>query len=298
MTSPRAERRRMVKAKMVEETRTLRFNMAASFVQNIAREKMLYENNIASAAKILTGMFTPEDDEQALQIQGLAWRILNGNVVMSGDMVSGFNFDDPEDLKDRNDVSEWNEKLLKQLSDAKSELETLTQKFCFVVENLSESSPYTLRSIEREYRREYGERLFEDGEFYVPESDSFGSKLLDDFMDHIAIEEDDDYGWLEPDGTYHPVEWCNHQDWATDYLKDKGKGWDGYRDLIGEYDTPGDVLVFKFGWVLLHNPGQGNAFPTFDSAKGMTKHQKEFLFDYYRKRGRIREADALYADEE
>ena len=283
---------------MPEETRTLRFNMTASFVQNIAREKMLYENNIASAAKILTGMFVPKDDEQALQIQGLAWRILNGNVVMSGDMVSGFNFDDPEDLKDRNDVSDWNEKILKKLSDAESELQTLTQKFCFIVEYLSEHSPYTLRNAAREYQREYGERLFEDGAFYADGESSFGSKLLDDFMDHKAIEEDDDYGWLEPDGTYHPVEWCNHQEWATDYLKDKGKDRKGFIDLVDKYRNPGDALVYRFGWVLLHNPGQGNAYPTFDQTKGLTKHQKEFLFDYYRKRGRNREADALYADEE
>ena len=185
---------------MAEETGTLRFNMTASFVQNIAREKMLYENNIASAAKILTGMFVPKDDEQALQIQGLAWRILNGNVVMSGDMVSGFNFDDPEELKDKNDISEWNEKILKKLSDAESELKTLTQKFCFIVEDLSEHSPYTIRNIASKYQYEYGERLFEDGSFYADgvsdslESDSFGSKILDDFMDHKAREEDDDYG--------------------------------------------------------------------------------------------------------
>lgn len=289
---------------MSEETRTLRFNMTASFVQNIAREKMLYENNIASAAKILTGMFVPKDDEQALQIQGLAWRILNGNVVMSGDMVSGFNFDDPEDLKDRDDISEWNEKILKKLSDAESERQTLTQKYCFIVEHLSENSPYALKNIEREYQREYGERLFEDGAFYTDgvsdtlESGSFGSKLLDDFMDHKAIEEDDDYGWLEPDGTYHPVEWCKHQEWAEEYLKKKYDE-DDYWELAKEFlYRNGDVLVYKLGWVLLHNPAQANAYPTFDQSKGLTKHQKEFLFDYYRKRGRNREADALYADEE
>lgn len=289
---------------MAEETRTLQFNMMASFVQKIAREKMLYENNIASAVEILTGMFVPKDDEQALQIQGLAWRILNGNVVMSGDMVSGFNFEDPEDLKDRNDISEWNEKILKKLSDAESELQTLTQKFCFIVENLSEESPYTLRNIAREYQREYGERLFEDGSFYADgvsdtlESDSFASKLLDDFMDHKASEKDDDYGWLEPDGTYHPVAWCNHQEWATEYLR-QNYDEDDYWKLAREFlYRDGDVLVYKLGWVLLHNPAQARAFPTFDSTKGLTKHQKEFLFDYYRKRGRNREADALYADEE
>ena len=289
---------------MAEETGTLRFNMTASFVQNIAREKMLYENNIASAAKILTGMFVPKDDEQALQIQGLAWRILNGNVVMSGDMVSGFNFDDPEDRKDKDDISEWNERILKKISDAESELQTLTQKYSFIVEHLQEHSPYTLNGIQREYQREYGERLFEDGAFYQEHayfasvSDSFGSKLLDDYMEHKAIEEDDDYGWLEPDGTYHPVEWCKHQEWATEYLKKKYDE-DDYWNLSLEFlYRDGDVLVYKLGWVLLHNPAQASAFPTFDQTKGLTKHQKEFLFDYYRKRGRNREADALYADEE
>lgn len=288
---------------MTDETRTLRFNMTASFVQNIAREKMQYENNIASAAEILTGMFVPKDDEQALQIQGLAWRILNGNVVMSGDMVSGFNFDDPEDRKGRNDISEWNEKILKKLSDAESELKTLTQKFCFIVESLSESSAYTLRNISREYQREYGERLFEDGSFYADgvsdtlESESFGSKILDDFMDHKAREEDDDYGWLEPDGTYHPVKWCKHQEWATEYLRKKYDE-DDYWELAKEFlYRDGDVLVYKLGWVLLHSPAQCNAFPTFDHTKGLTKHQKEFLFDYYHKRGRNREANALYAEE-
>lgn len=289
---------------MVEETRTLHFNMTANFVQKIAREKMMYENNIASAAEILTGMFVPKDDEQALQIQGLAWHILNGNVLMSGDMVSGFNFDDPEELKDRNDISEWNEKILKKLSDAESELKTLSQKFCFIVETLSENSPYTIRNIAREYQRYYGERLFEDGAFYADgvsdtlESDSFGSELLDDYMDHIANAEDDDYGWLEPDGTYHPVEWSKHQEWASEYLKKKYDE-DDYWELSEEFlYRNGDVLVYKLGWVLLHNPSQARAFPTFDSTKGMTKHQKEFLFDYYLKRGRNQEAYALYADEE
>lgn len=282
---------------MTEETRTLSFNMSASFVQNIAREKMLYENNIARAVEILSGMFVPKDDEQALQILGLAWRILNGNVIMSGDMVSGFNFDDPEDCKGRNDISEWNEKILKKLSDTESELQALSQKFCFIVESLSEDAPYTLRSIKNSYWDEYSEKLFEDGEFYVPETESNGSKLLDDFLEHQAIAEDDDYGWLEPDGTYHPVEWCEHGNWAGDYLRNKGKDADGYWDLLGEHFDPGDALVYNFGWVLLHSPSRGNAFPTFDDTKGLTKPQKEFLFDYYRKRGRNREADALYADE-
>ena len=283
---------------MAEETRTLRFNMTASVVQNIAREKMLYENNIARAAEILTGMFVPEDDEQALQIQGLAWRILNGNVVMSGDMVSGFNFDDPEELKSKNDVAEWNANLLQKLSDAENELEELRQKYIFIVESMSEDAPYTLKSIAQKYYAAYSENLFDSGFDPVTESIKTGNALLDDFLDHMNHAEDDDYGWLEPDGTYHPVEWCNHQEWATDYLKDKGNGWDGYCDLVGEYHSPGDALVYKFGWVLLHSPGQGNAYPTFDNTKGLTKHQKEFLFDYYQKRGRTQEANALYADEE
>mgnify|MGYP002508485444 CR=1 FL=1 len=59
----------------------------------------------------------------------------------------------------------------------------------------------------------------------------------------------------------------------------------------------GDVLVFKLGWVLIDSPGQGLGHHTCNPAKEMTKAQKEFLFDYYTKRNRSKEANALYQNE-
>lgn len=45
----------------------------------------------------------------------------------------------------------------------------------------------------------------------------------------------------------------------------------------------GDWLVER-GWVLLHNPRRGIAFPTKNPVKEYTKAQKEFLYDYYMER--------------
>ena len=47
----------------------------------------------------------------------------------------------------------------------------------------------------------------------------------------------------------------------------------------------GDWLVER-GWVLLHNPSRGIAFPTKNPVKEYTKAQKEFLFGYFTDRGK------------
>ncbi len=31
----------------------------------------------------------------------------------------------------------------------------------------------------------------------------------------------EDYGWLEPDGTFHGAEWGEHQEWAQNYMNEK-----------------------------------------------------------------------------
>lgn len=113
----------------------------------------------------------------------------------------------------------------------------------------------------------------------------------------------EDYGWLEPDGTFHEVEWGLHQQWASDYLNENYPYKDN-RDLHWRVDEngkkhhmcDGDVLIYKLHWILLDSPCQGLAYPTTDPAREMTKAQKEFLYDYYMERGRNKEANALYAE--
>lgn len=114
--------------------------------------------------------------------------------------------------------------------------------------------------------------------------------LLRSFLDQAEIERqhDDNYGWLEPDGTFHPVEFAEHQGWAYRYitesrpdLNEEFKSW----AKTVPFDGAGDFLVSK-GWVLLHNPGMGVAFVTQEDGARLTKTQMEFLFGYYTDRGK------------
>lgn len=119
-----------------------------------------------------------------------------------------------------------------------------------------------------------------------------GNSLVDSYFAQLNIETKftDNYGWLEPDGTFHPVPWCEHQEWATDALRERD-WWNDFRHWDGGLrDLPGDYLTEVKGWVLLHNPGQGVAYVSRAEEKRLTKAQREFLFDYYYKRGRKTEA--------
>lgn len=118
-----------------------------------------------------------------------------------------------------------------------------------------------------------------------------------DKEDHIT----EDYGWLEPNGTFHGVEWGAHQDWAQNYMNEKfpEEAMDGDIDLQTKCNVgligAGDWLVER-GWVLLHNPSQGIAYPTKNSVREYTKAQKEFLYDYYMERGCKEEANAIWKE--
>lgn len=137
------------------------------------------------------------------------------------------------------------------------------------------------------------------------------AKAVDEFIERIHSDDrDDEYGWLEPNGTYHPVEWGKHAEWAANYLDEHYPFIPGpngcyaelyYRnkpDGTKEYINNGDVLVYSLGWVLIDNPAQGMGRHTCRTDRPMTKAQKEFLFDYYTKRGASREANALYDNDD
>lgn len=133
---------------------------------------------------------------------------------------------------------------------------------------------------------------------------------LDSFMARMMDEEEhttEDYGWLEPNGTFHAVEWGDHQEWANDYL-DKNLTQEERFAAMVEINASGmvknspDVIgaadyLVRRGWVLLHNPQQGIAIPTRDITREYTKAQKEFLYDYYMERDCKEEANAIWQDE-
>lgn len=125
-------------------------------------------------------------------------------------------------------------------------------------------SEYKLRELNNKFYNEYGNTLFPD---LKPNYSNTNLQLLDkwnqdtptendpvqSYINRIKNQKDDDYGWLEPDGTYHPVEWANHFKWAQEYLdehypyKDNAhiywrKDENGKRKHI----VGGDCLVYHF----------------------------------------------------
>lgn len=158
-------------------------------------------------------------------------------------------------------------------------------------------------SVAMEYVPEYARNqgLEEIGQ---PKESRYEDDALDSFMKRMLDEEEHstgDYGWLEPDGTFHEVDWGNHQIFAEKYIRENMTEDDWIAagvHLPGQFKSDnlhsfGDYLVER-GWVLLHNPSQGIAIPTKNAVKRYTKAQKEFLYDYYMERGKETEANAVY----
>ena len=83
---------------------------------------------------------------------------------------------------------------------------------------------------------------------------------------------------MAPDGTFYPVEFGNHQAWASEYLlKLYSNG-----QISDEQARPkdnGDVgdLLTDMGWILIHNPHGYNFKITRNLSKRVTNKQKDYL---------------------
>lgn len=153
---------------------------------------------------------------------------------------------------------------------------------------------YVPESLKNEVRRETGQ----------PVENLYCSDMLTGFMERMLDEEEhstEDYGWLAPDGTFHEVEWGKHQEWAQNYIEENFPevADDSEVDIQVKCNVgligAGDWLVER-GWILLHSPSQGIAYPTRNPIKRYTKAQQEFLYGYYMERGKEKEANAVYED--
>ena len=104
-----------------------------------------------------------------------------------------------------------------------------------------------------------------------------------------------DYGWLSPSGDFYPVGWGKHDSWAMEHIKEL-VDWDSLslKERISSAGM-GDVLMNR-GWVLLHSPSHGTAFPTKKTEKRYTKAQADFLYSYYIERGDRARADEIISD--
>lgn len=105
--------------------------------------------------------------------------------------------------------------------------------------------------------------------------------------------DNNDYGWLAPNGEFYPVEFGEHQAYASNYLLNEYKK--GHIELKCDED-PGDKLC-ELGFILLHNPHRYDFSVTRDYNKRITNRQKEFLIDYFEKRNMNQWLEKLYQEE-
>lgn len=297
---------------------TVHFSIDGGFVTDLAREKLFMEKDLGAAIRLLQSVTMTDQLSQEEHLM-LCLQILNGDAWIKGTSGTdsyGVDFRDdidesPTDLSDIIqlvlDMKEENDRLEKENHD-------LQLKFAMACEKLPE---YKLDDLNTEWYTAYDEPMFADREIpswkrinvsYIDDSEN---KMLGAFLEQRKREDEaeakgepfEEYGWLAPDGEFFPVPFGGHSGWAREWLEENKP----FRDNPALYymvDDNGtkhhivcnDVMIYSLGWVLLENPWQGPAKVTRDLKRDYTKEQKEFLFDYFTKRGRDEEASRLYED--
>lgn len=276
----------------MDEARELSFDVRGEFITQMAKEWFYCENR--GYDKVMELLFScMEGTEQSeKEIRRLAEDILLGRTALVGSTrddsyhLEVYEPDEQPEVPDNFNVFKKMTTLSRKLKNTEKELHKMQEWYAVAMEHVPE------------YRK--NNVLRETGQ---PVESRFGNSMLDSFMDRMMDKEEhttEDYGWLEPNGTFHEVDWGQHQTWAADYVKenfpeeyeDVGMQMNTDTGLIGE----GDFLVER-GWVLLHSPSQGIAQPTRNPVKRYTKAQQEFLYDYYQERNREKEANAVYEED-
>lgn len=86
------------------------------------------------------------------------------------------------------------------------------------------------------------------------------------------------YGWLAPDGTFYPVGFGEHQAWAANYLLKLYNDGKMFYEQISLKDNKnvGDLLI-DMNWILIHNPHGYGLKITRDLSKRITIKQKDYL---------------------
>lgn len=274
--------------------KTLTFSIEGKYITELAREWMFCEGK--SFEKVMdlllscmcgTGMSEKELMQKAEDV-------LIGRAEFSGSTSDGtfciivYEPNEQPDVPEKfNIFSRYSKEFQKR-----KEAEKDKQKY---MEWYEIAMGYVPENLKNEVRRETGQ----------PVESRYGSDMLAGFMERMLDEEEHstgDYGWLAPDGTFHEVEWGDHQEWAQNYIEENFPevADDSEVDIQVKCNVgligAGDWLVER-GWVLLHSPSQGIAFPTKNLIKRYTKAQQEFLYGYYMERGKEKEANSVYAED-
>ena len=271
----------------------MQFRISGDFITETARNK-LKDNDLLTAMKLLMDCTECDKMSESEHIC-LCIDILSGKKSIVGTYPDDdYGIIDNKPDEPGSALMSLVELAQKQLDHAK-ELEdhakSLESKLDFVLASISTADA---NEMNNEYYEQYGEYLFG--------SRNGHEAIVDDMVESfLAVQKypeelkDSNYGWLEPNGTFHPVPWGEHQAWAEEYL-DNNYPESSHSELYGVF-CGGDILTNKLGFILLHNPSQGIAQYTMSPHHRMTKAQKEFLYDYYTKRGHNDLASNLYEED-
>lgn len=254
----------------------LSFSIDGKWLTDFIREKFFYGGEafdwVINTIRDLFKDANCIDDER---VEQMAQDIILGRSYFRGQTGDGsFIYCDGSDEPIRSDFfrkySALQEKLRKEESARKDAVEAWQELALVVAGELSKNDCYCKCNIEL-FRptptEEYIERMISADEDVAP------------------------YGFVDPYGNFHTVDWSNHEAFAGDYVRGH---FGGFTIVVDSgYDTAKDFLVLEKGWLLLHNPQRGKPILT-SGEKPMTKAQREFLFDYYTKYGMKNEANALY----
>ena len=257
----------------MSETKSLHFSVQGEFITNMAREKLYYNNDLFGAIDLIMNCTITEEISYAERLTN-AIKILNGELQIVGTYPNDDYRIVPSEQSPQRTIRQWFQNLIDTIQNAKAfEYQTNQQLLCI---NDIISDRDKMR-INLQWKDEYDGKtpIFPDVEYANAFVSSTENALLDDFIEHTQNQRDDDYGWLEPNGTFHSVEWGEHQSFAFQWLKN-------HNLLQNEFcvGNEGDILLEK-GWILLHNPSLGTAIVTKNDIKPITKKQSEFLFNYY-----------------
>lgn len=276
------------------ESKQLTFNVQGEFITQLAREWFFIERRPFEEVMDLLLSCMCGTDMSEKELKRKAEDVLLGRAEFSGSTADGtfcmtvYDADESPDVPDWfNIFSQYSEEVRKR-----KEAEKETEKY---MEWYNVAMEYVPESLKNEVRRETGQ----------PIESHYGSDMLAGFMERMLDEEKhstEDYGWLDPGGTFYEVEWGNHQEWAQNYIEENFPevADDSEVDMQVKCNVgligAGDWLVER-GWILLHSPSRGIAFPTRNPLKRYTKAQQEFLYDYYMERGKEKEANSVYQED-
>ena len=274
------------------EVREVSFDVRGEFITQMAKEWFFVENRGYDKVMELLLSCMEGTEQSEKELKRLAEDILLGRAALVGSTRDNTYHMEVYEPDEQPEQPEWfnvfikMSDLMSKLKDTEKELQKIQGWYAVAMEYVPE---YKRNDVLKETDQ--------------PIESRYGNSQLSDFMERMMDEEEhttEDYGWLEPNGTFHEVEWGRHQEWATEYVKENFP--EEYKEISMQSNTgtgligEGDWLVEK-GWGLLHSPSQGIAQPTRNPVKRYTKAQQEFLYDYYQERNREKEANAVYEEE-